>query len=97
MFHCKFYFSSVDQEELEEYQDVTVPQTFTAKNPQSELKNTPTETSSSLNPLEKKLRSLKKKLQQINNLKEKRDKGETLEELQVSNFWFLQVSMLSFL
>ncbi|KXJ18577.1 partner of Y14 and mago [Exaiptasia diaphana] len=81
-------YSVDDQEQLEEYEVATVPQTSTVKNPQLELKNdvsqnTPAETSSSLNPLEKKLRNLKKKLQQINNLKEKREKGETLEELQI--------------
>lgn len=39
---------------------------------------------SGLTTVEKRLRALKKKLQQIESLKEKRDKGEVLERTQVS-------------
>lgn len=37
-----------------------------------------------LTPTEKRLRTLKKKLQQIESIKEKREKGEVLETTQVS-------------
>lgn len=39
---------------------------------------------SGLTPTEKRLRTLKKKLQQIESIKEKREKGEVLETTQVS-------------
>lgn len=39
---------------------------------------------SGLTTVEKRLRALKKKLQQIESLKDKRDKGEVLEKTQVS-------------
>ena len=44
---------------------------------------------SGLTPAEKRLRALKKKLQQIENLKEKMEHGETLEKTQVRALSFL--------
>ena len=45
------------------------------------------DTSSSLTPTERRLRSLNKKLQQIQTLKDRRGKGETLEATQVCIMW----------
>ena len=42
-------------------------------------------------PAERRLRALKKKLQQIDNLKEKREQGEILEKTQVRTLFFLKV------
>ena len=43
-----------------------------------------TEARSMLSPIEKKIRNLEKKLQQINTLKTKLENGEQLEQTQVS-------------
>ena len=50
---------------------------------------------SGLTPGEKRLRALKKKLQQIENLKEKREHGETLEKTQVRALFFLNANTIS--
>ncbi|KAK3728151.1 hypothetical protein QZH41_019462 [Actinostola sp. cb2023] len=76
-----------------ECQNVVMPQRSEAKPSPSVLQNevlnptlpSPTdEMSSTCTPIDKRLRNLKKKLQQIHNLKERKDKGESLEESQVS-------------
>ena len=50
---------------------------------------------SGLTPAEKRLRALKKKLQQIENLKEKMEHGETLEKTQVRALFFLNANTKS--
>ena len=50
---------------------------------------------SGLTPAEKSLRALKKKLQQIENLKEKMEQGETLEKTQVRALFFLNTNTKS--
>ena len=50
---------------------------------------------SGLTPAEKRLRALKKKLQQIENLKEKMEHGETLEKTQVRALSFLNANTKS--
>ena len=59
-----------------------------AKTVQEKTKTTETpptvSQTSGLTPTEKRLRALKKKLQQIDSLKEKRENGEVLEKTQVS-------------
>ena len=50
---------------------------------------------SGLTPAEKRLRALKKKLQQIENLKEKIEHGETLEKTQVRALSFLSANTKS--
>jgi len=50
---------------------------------------------SGLTPAEKRLRALKKKHQQIENLKEKMEHGETLEKTQVRALSFLKVTLIN--
>lgn len=85
-----FYSPSLDDEEVtESLQRVTIKVTETC--------NKSTEVESSGSSFDKDLRKLKKKLDQIENLKKKQKSGEKLEESQVCLYIYLSVFISVFL